>query len=81
MPTVNAGKHSAHDLQLAGQMRREDYKAIKHMDKVALASYLKPGMETRLRCRYQGGRGPDEGCTFRCRERGGLSHGKRPAAC
>ena len=40
MPTVNAGKHSAHDLQLAGQMRREDYKTIKHMDKVALAAYL-----------------------------------------
>ena len=29
MPTVNANKHTAHDLQLAGQMRREDYKAIK----------------------------------------------------
>lgn len=33
MPTVNANKHTAHDLQLAGQMRREDYKTIKHMDK------------------------------------------------
>ena len=31
MPTVNANKHTAHDLQLAGQMRREDYKTIKHM--------------------------------------------------
>lgn len=28
MPTVNANKHTAHDLQLAGQMRREDYKTI-----------------------------------------------------
>lgn len=32
MPTGNANKHTAHDLQLAGQMRREDYKTIKHMD-------------------------------------------------
>lgn len=40
MPTGNANKHTAHDLQLAGQMRREDYKTIKHMDKVALAAYL-----------------------------------------
>lgn len=40
MPTVNANKHSAHDLQLAGQMRREDYKTIKHMDKATLAAYL-----------------------------------------
>ena len=31
MPTVNANKHTAHDLQLAGQMRREDYKTIKHI--------------------------------------------------
>ena len=36
MPTVNANKHTAHDLQLAGQMRREDYKTIKHMDKATL---------------------------------------------
>ena len=35
MPTVNANKHTAHDLQLAGQMRREDYK-----DKATLAAYL-----------------------------------------
>ena len=27
-------------LQTAGQMRREDYKAIKHMDKAALTAYL-----------------------------------------
>ena len=40
MPTVNANKHTAHDLQLAGQMRREDYKTIKHMDKATLAAYL-----------------------------------------
>ena len=26
--------------QTAGQMRREDYKAIKHMDKAALTAYL-----------------------------------------
>lgn len=38
MPTVNANKHTAHDLQLAGQMRREDYKTIKHMDKATLAA-------------------------------------------
>lgn len=35
-----AQKHTAHDLQLAGQMRREDYKTIKHMDKATLAAYL-----------------------------------------
>ena len=40
MPPVNANKHTAHDLQLAGQMRREDYKTIKHMDKATLAAYL-----------------------------------------
>ncbi len=40
MPTMKAHRHTAHDLELAGQMRREDYKAIKRMDKVALASYL-----------------------------------------
>lgn len=45
MPTGNANKHTAHDLQLAGQMRREDYKTIKHMDKVALAGLPQPRVE------------------------------------
>ncbi|MFQ6964951.1 MAG: hypothetical protein ACLRR6_13130 [Oscillospiraceae bacterium] len=48
MPTVNANKHTAHDLQLAGQMRREDYKTIKHMDKATLAASPQPRVETRV---------------------------------
>ena len=40
MQVTNTRKHSSHDLHLVGQMRREDYKTIKHMDKVALAAYL-----------------------------------------
>ena len=45
MPTVNANKHTAHNLQLAGQMRREDYKTIKHMDKAYLSRVWKRGYD------------------------------------
>lgn len=34
------GMTATKGLQTAGQMRREDYTAIKHMDKAALTAYL-----------------------------------------
>nr|DAO80368.1 MAG TPA: hypothetical protein [Caudoviricetes sp.] len=57
MPTVNANKHTAHDLQLAGQMRREDYKTIKHMDKATLAAYLSRVWKRGYDAGYQAPRG------------------------